>query len=200
MSEIDYSLPLPPEYDEDLVVPVEDGRSTQLQPPVLLIDGGEDPGHSEKHAVELDQSFGVKPFFWKDIQLAAFAIDREGDWNRHRELLGEAPLMEVIRIPMAMLPDALRVLWFLAVDPREWLLVPSMIQEEEEGETRWRRLSGQERALLVEEKIRAWAQKHVSRKEGSEAVNLFYDIYQSAQSTRAVAKPSDARQEDKVKN
>jgi hypothetical protein len=195
MEEITYEGQEPPEFDEDLNRP-EDGRSS-VGNPVMFVDGCDDSDRAnEAHAGEVNQAFGVKVFHWKDQALHPFAIDREGDWMRHRELLGEAPLREVILLPMAMLLDALRVLWFCSVDPAEWLTVPYM----SEVEGQWRRLTGQERALLVEAKIREWAATNVSRQEGSLAVDTFYDIYNSTQSTRATSKPGEHHREDKAKN
>jgi hypothetical protein len=185
----------PEEFPEDLRLP-ENGHGVQTAPPVMVIDEeAADPGLSDQHATQLDQAFGVKPFFWKHLPLAPFAIDREGDFMRHRELLGDAPLREVIRLPMALVPDALRVLWFCSHEPREWLMIPTHRQNDE-GE--WRRLDSQERAMIVEDKIRSWARENVSSTEQALAVETFYEIYQSAQSTRAISKPSE--HSDRAKN
>lgn len=191
----DYELPEPPEFDQSLVTP-EDGRSTKTGEAVMVMDPN-DISDQNLRSSEVDSAFGVKPFFWKDIELAPFAIDREGDWMRHRELLGEPTLAEIIGFYRAMLPDALRVIWFCIVKPEEWLKIPVMYQDQDGS---WFRRTAQERALLVEEKIRGWAQENVSRTEGPLAVDLFYEIFKSAQSTRAVAKPSEHQKEDKLKN
>lgn len=190
-----YELPEPPEYQEDLRIH-ENGKAVPMTAPVLVTDL-DDPDADRKHRGELDQAFGVRPFFWKDQQLAPFAIDREGDWMRHRELLGEPDLKEIVRLPLAMQPDALRVIWFLAHDPAEWLSISSMVIGKD-GE--WIRLSAFDRAMKVEEKIRAWALQNVGGQEGPLIVNLFYDIFNSAHSTRAVSKPSDQHDEERAKN
>lgn len=169
--------------------------------PVMMVDSGDDAESAQAKSAQVQQDFSAQPFFWKDVQLAPFAIDREGDWLRHRELLEEAPLSEVIRLPFAMVPDAIRVLWFLTHAPSEWLGIPGMKQvEAEEGELRWVRLSGKERAIVLEEKIRAWGAEHVANHEGSLAVKLFYEIYQRAQGTRAIAKPHERHDPQKSKN
>ena len=95
-----------------------------------------------------------------------------------------------------MIPDALRVLWFLSVEPDEWLSVAAM-KRTEEG---WILRSPHERAMEVEMKIRKWAAENVRGNEGPLAVNLFYDIFQSAHSTKAVARPSEHQREDRAKN
>lgn len=169
--------------------------------PVMAVDAGDDEEASHAKAAQVQQTFGARPFYWKERELAPFAIDREGDWLRHRELLEEAPLSEVVRLPFAMVPDAIRVLWFLSHPPSEWLSLPGMKQvESEDGELRWVRLTGKERAILLEEKIRAWGAANVANHEGSLAVKLFYDIYESAQSTRAIAKPHERHDPNRAKN
>lgn len=190
-----YELPEPPEFDQSLVTP-ENGRSTMTGEAVMILDPNDIPDQNLR-SLEVDAAYGVKPFYWKDTELAPFAIDREGDWMRHRELLGEPVLSEILAMYRAMLPDALRVIWFCIVEPSEWLKIPVMYQDDEGN---WYRRTAQERALLVEDKIREWAQQNVSRTEGPLAVDLFYEIFKSAQSTRAVAKPSEHQREDKLKN
>jgi hypothetical protein len=183
------------EHEENLAI-TEDGLSKGISAPVMIIDSGDD-GAGDKHASEVNQSFGIKPFFWKDIQLAPFAIDREGDWQRHREAMGEPPLSEIIRNAQAMLNDALRVLWFCAHEPKQWLSIPSMSRDEEGN---WTRLSTLERALLVEDRIRAWSRENISNSEQAMAVSLFYEIFQSAYSTKAVPKPSEHSSASRSKN
>lgn len=201
--------PSPPQYPVEEQVeafdfkPIESTHTAGISVPVtsMLLDEGDDAQHSERKAEEVQAAYGVKPYFWKQIQLAPFAIDREGDWMQHRSLLGAAPLGDIIRLGPAMVPDALRVLWFLAHDPAEWLSMPNMKQVQgEDGEPQWIRLTSQERALELETKIRAWAAQHVTRDEGPLAVNLFYDIFNSAHSTQAIAKPHERRDDQKAKN
>lgn len=173
-----------PEALEDLSI-LENGLGIPAGPPIMMDDESETVMSEKK--THLDANFGASPFFWKDQELAPFAIDREGDWNRHREALEDAPLKEVIRQPFALLPDALRVIWFCAHEPREWLSMPGM---EQDNEGNWKRLSQKEKALNLEERIRAWSREHIDNSEQALAVSLFYDIYQRAQSTRATSRPS----------
>jgi hypothetical protein len=188
--------------EESFTLPERAAATTPAPPvPVMVIDDGDDTEATKRRAGEVDAAFGAAPFFWKDKQLAPFAIDREGDWLRHRELLDEAPLNELIRLPFAMVMDALRVIWFLAHEPREWLNLPGMKEETtEDGGRRWVRLTGKDRAILLEEKIRAWGAENVAHQEGTLLVNLFYEIYTRAQSTRALAKPGERHDDRKSKN
>ena len=183
------------EHEENLGI-AEDGLSKGIAAPVMIIDGTDDSG-GEKHAVEVNQSFGIKPFHWKGTELAPFAIDREGDWQRHREAMNEPPLGEIIRNAQSMLTDALRVLWFCAHSPREWLSIPSMIRDDEGN---WTRQSTLDRALMLEDKIRTWSRENVANNEQAMAVSLFYEIFQSAYSTKAVPKPSEHSSASRAKN
>lgn len=169
--------------------------------PIMVIDEGDDSEQAKAKASQVDADFAARPFYWKDRQLAAFAIDREGDWLRHRALMGDPDLDEIIRKPAAMLLDALRVLWFLAHDPAEWLSLPDMQQvPDDDGGTRWVRMTGRERAQVLEEKIRAWGREHIQPQEGMTAVLTFYDIYNRAHATRATAKPHEKEDAHEAKN
>lgn len=193
----------PPEtVEESFALPERDAATTPAPPvPVMILDDGDDSEATKKRASEVDAAFGGLPFFWKDKQLAPFAIDREGDWLRHRELMEDSPLDEIIRLPFAMLPDALRVLWFLSHEPKEWLGIPGMKEiETEDGGSRWVRLTGKERALILEEKIRTWGAANIAHSEATTAVMLFYDIYTRAQGTRALAKSGERHDDHKAKN
>jgi len=195
MPPVNTPLAEPPEVDESLTIE-ENGLSQPVSEPLrMIVDDHEEEVATTQRQTEVSHAFGVPVFHWKDLPLAPFAISREGDWMRHRELLGSDPLEEIISNPRAMLPDAIRVLWFCAVDPAEWLTIPSMKMED----GFWQRLTGQERALLLEAKIRTWGEEHVLRTDAKLAVDTFYDIYQSTQSTRAVAKPSEHHREDNEK-
>lgn len=129
--------------------------------------------------------YGMWPQMWKDVPLAPFAISREGDWRQHRAALGCAPLEDLVFKPEAMLPDALRVLWFLAHDPAEWLAVPSM----KEAEGRWINRTAQEMAFEIETKIRAWADQHVDGNDHALAVALFYQLFNASREARVTVKP-----------
>ncbi len=109
----------------------------------------------------------------------------------------EPPLGEIIRNAQSMLTDALRVLWFCAHSPREWLSIPSMIRDDEGN---WTRQSTMDRALMLEDKIRAWSRENVANNEQAMAVSLFYEIFQSAYSTKAVPKPSEHSSATRAKN
>lgn len=195
------AIPAAPEsFSLDETIPLHPPSDAMRSTPLMVIDEAEDDASGHK-AEQINRDFGALPFFWKEKQLAPFAIDREGDWLRHRALLGEPDLDEVIRIPSAMLTDALRVLWFLSHDPAEWISVSDMkAVDDGEGGQRWVRMTGRERALIIEGKIRAWSGEHVQPQEGMTAVLLFYDIYNRAHSTRAVAKPHEKEDAHESKN
>jgi hypothetical protein len=187
----------PKEHEEDFTLP--ESESSAIAAPIMVIDGVTNDESAKPE--EVQNAFGAAPFFWKEKELAPFAIDREGDWLRHREMLEDAPLDEVIRKPFAMVPDALRLLWFLSHEPNDWLGIPGMKEvETEDGGTRWIRLTGKDRAIELETRIRAWANENVTHSEATMAVGMFYDIYNRAQTTRAIAKPSERHDAQKSKN
>jgi hypothetical protein len=182
------------ESPENLTIE-ENGLGRPVAAPIML-DDCPDTEPEETKTSSVNAAFTAQPFFWKNIQLAPFAIDREGDWNRHREILEDVPLKDIMRLPFAVLPDALRVIWFCAHDPREWLSLSGMVQDEEGN---WRRLTQKEKALNLEEKIREWSRLHISNSEQALAVGLFYDIYQRAQATRATALPHETHDAQRAK-
>ena len=187
----------PPELEESFALPEPEASTTTV--PVMVMDAT--PDAEDTRANEVQAAFSAPAFHWKEKTLAPFAIDREGDWLRHREMMEDAPLDEVIRKPFAMVPDARRVLWFLSHEPSEWLGIPSMKEiETEDGGTRWIRLTGKDRAIALEMKIREWGNSAVHHSEVTMLVGLFYDIYNSAQSTRAIAKPSERHDAQRSKN
>lgn len=116
-------------------------------------------------------AFAAPPFQWKDITLQPFAIDREGDWLLHRKQMGAPPLSDIISDVGAMALDAMRVLWFCAHEPADWL------SPARDAATR---------ALAVETRIRDWARTHIDGTEIPAAVALFYEIFNRAHSTRAI--------------
>lgn len=188
--------------EESFALSEGEAATTPAPPvPVMILDDGDDHEATKRRASEVESAFSAPAFFWKDKELAPFAIDREGDWLRHRELLEEAPLDELIRLPFAMLVDAMRVLWFLAHEPKEWLGIPGMKEiDTDDGGSRWVRLTGKERAMVLEDKIRAWGAANIAHSEATTAVTLFYDIYTRSQSTRAIAKPGERHDDRKSKN
>lgn len=115
-------------------------------------------------------AFAAPPFKWKDITLQPFAIDREGDWLLHRKLVGAPPLGEIIADVGAMTLDAMRVLWFCAHDPADWLAPAADVTS---------------RAQSIETRIREWARLHIEGNEIPASVSLFYEIFNRAHSTRA---------------
>lgn len=183
------SLPIIDDPASD-VAAAGSGLSQAMAPalPPAGDDEGDDGGQEQAEAVAA--AYGAAPRQWKDIPLAPFAISREADWRQHRSALRSPPLEDLIQDPQSMLPDALRVLWFLAHDPQEWLSTPSM-QMAGEGtpDARWIRRTAFDMAMDVERKVRAWADLHVDNAEHSLAVRFFYEVFNSAQTTRTTVVP-----------
>lgn len=169
------------------------GFSTPMAAPLPPEDEA-DTHARQQRAEEVAAAYSVPGRDWKGIPLAPFAISREADWLLHRTSLGCPPLEQLITHPQAMLSDALRVLWFLSHKPAAWLGIPSM----QEIEGRWQQRTAYDRAMELEEKIRAWADRHVSNDEHALAVLLFYDIYNGTRETRTAVKPAKDHDADKA--
>lgn len=133
------------------------------------------------------QAFSAHQRTWQGIPLAPFAVDREAEWMLHRQQVGAPPLPEIIQDVGAMALDAMRVLWFCAHDPKEWIEAPDGEQVKDEliG-FRWRRFTPKERAAKLEARIREWAKDTITGATIPDAVSLFYEIFSSAHSTRAI--------------
>lgn len=160
------------------------GFSEAMTAPLPREDAA-DASAREQRAQEVAAAYAVPGRDWKGIPLAPFAISREADWLLHRTSLGCPPLEQLITHPQAMLSDALRVLWFLAHEPTAWLNISSM----QDIEGKWQMRTAYDRALEIENRIRAWADQHVSNDEHALAVLLFYDIYNGTRETRTSVKP-----------
>lgn len=172
------------------------GTSKPLAPPLRSDDPG-DERNAQQTADAVNAAFNRRPFTWKNIPLAPLAISREGDWQAHRTALGAPPLGDLIMQPKAMIPDALRVLWFLAHEPREWLSVPAMVQGPDGN---WQQRTAHDIALEIETKIRDWADQHINPGEHALAVNLFYDILNGSRETRTRVKPDKHHDPERSKN
>lgn len=128
---------------------------------------------------------------WKDTQLAPFAIDREGAWMLHRHVMGAPPLPEIIDNVQAMALDAMRVIWFCAHDPKEWIAAPD---GERGADLAWHRFTPADRAHRLEQRITEWARDNITAAEIPAAVSMFYELFSSAHSTRAtIASDGKAR-------
>lgn len=183
----------------------ENGLSTAMATGMgaTFTDAGEEDEQREEQTEAVAAAYGgtTAPRFWKEIPLAPFAISREADWRQHRTALGAMPLEDLITQPQALVPDALRVLWFLAHDPAEWLSTPSMeIADAGTANERWVRRTAQAMAMTVERKIRAWADAHISGAEHALAVQVFYDIFNSSQVTKTIVKADKHHSEAHAKN
>ncbi len=179
--------PPPPIIDDDparAIATGGSGLSTQLHAP-FAAEADEGPAAAAR-AAEVSAAYATPAPMWKDIPLAPLAISREGDWLLHRTALGAPPLEQIISQPQAMIGDALRVLWFLAHDPAEWLSLPSMQQIGD----RWVQRTAQERALDLETRIRKWGDQHVANEEHGLLVTLFYQLYNGTRETRTAVKQS----------
>lgn len=172
------------------------GHAIVLDDPLPEAPAEETKAQADR-AAEVEAAYACKPFYWKDQQLFPFAISREGDWLQHRIALGCPPLDQLIVQPALMIADACRVLWFCAHAPSEWLHQPTMKQNET---GQWHTVSLMDRALVLEERIRDWADQHILPAEQVLAVNLFYDIYNRAHTTRTAIKPHPHHDETKAGN
>jgi len=161
------------------------GHAKPMAAPMPFQDDADAIAASQR-TQEVEAAYACQPFTWKDQQLAPFAISREGDWIQHRIALGCPPLDQLIGTPALMIADAYRVLWFCAHEPKEWLHQPTMKQDEA---GQWHTVSLMDRAIALEERIRQWADEHILPVEQVLAVNLFYDIYNRAHTTRTAIKP-----------
>ena len=152
--------------------------------PADLIDPG-DELENEKPAVTREQEAFQSPgFAWKDIALSPLAIDREAAWHLHRHLMGAPALSDIISDSLACTPDALRVLWFCSHAPEDWMTMGGK--------------GAAQRAHRIESRINEWARDHVSGSEIAACVSLFYEILNSAHSTRAT--PVSEGRSDAAKN
>lgn len=174
----------------------DDGKSRPMHEPLPRDSAADDVAAGEHHQ-HITATFDAKAYHWKNQPLAPFAISREGDWRQHRAALGAPPLEELIFKPEAMIPDALRVLWFLSHEPREWLSIPAMRQDDQLG---WHRRGAQEMALELEAKIRAWADENIDGDEYALAVGLFYDIFNRTRETRTTVRPDKHHDPERAKN
>lgn len=106
-------------------------------------------------------------FQWDGQPLAPFAVDREGDWRCHRAALGLPELGRVMS--EAFLADAIRIVYFCAHEPRQWL----------------RLLSDPERLEL---EIRSWAASAIRPGQQGDITALAIGIFNSAYTNRATAR------------
>jgi hypothetical protein len=150
----------------------------------------------EKRELERQLAFQARPFTWRGQQLAAFAIDREGDWLLHRALIGAPPLPIVFGQGSAFTLDACRILWFLSHDPREWQQPSRDLQAQVDDIER----TPQELAWDLEHRIRAWAVEHIPDGSQTEAVTLAFAIFNRAHTTRATVKPDRPENEERSGN
>jgi len=148
-----------------------------------------DPGDSADAPSPEAIAFQSEQRTWKGTPLAPFAIDREGAWMLHRHQLGAPPLPEIIDNIGAMALDAMRVLWFCAHDPKEWL---AAADGERGADLTWHRFTHAERAQRLEQRIAAWGRENIGGDEIPAAVSMFYDLFSSAHSTRTTT-ASDGR-------
>lgn len=136
-------------------------------------------------------AFAAPPKTWQGIPLAPLAIDREGAWRLHRHMMGAPPLQDIIESREAIALDAMRVLWFCSNDPKEWI---EATDGERGPDLRWTRYTASERAFKLESRIMEWSKANITGDQIPEAVELFYEIFVAAHSTRAtIASDGKAR-------
>ena len=148
-----------------------------------------DPGDSADTPSPEATAFQTEQRTWKGTPLAPFAIDREGAWMLHRHMVGAPPLPDIIENVGAMALDAIRVLWFCAHEPNEWLAAPD---GERAADLTWHKFTPTERAQRLEQRISEWSREHITGAEIPEAVSTFYELFSAAHSTRTTT-ASDGR-------
>lgn len=136
---------------------------------VKVIGSIDDDKAVEQKEQERNMAVQAAPFTWRGKELHPFAIDREGDWLMYRTAIGKPSLAGVISDPPAFLSDAIAIVWFCSVDPREWIGVAP---------------------LEIDAKIRAWAVDNVASGEQNDIIQLAFDIFNRAHTTQAAIKPS----------
>lgn len=136
---------------------------------VKVIGSIDDDKAVEQKEQERNTAVQAAPFTWRGKELHPFAIDREGDWLMYRTAVGKPPLGSVFADPLAFMSDAIAIVWFCSVEPREWIGVSP---------------------LDVDAKIRAWAVENVASGEQDKIIQLAFDIFNRAHMTQAAIKPS----------
>lgn len=174
---------------------VEDTPPVAPLAPQVFVDDDAD-GKVTKRDLDRQLAFQARPFFWQGQQLAAFAIDREGDWLLHRALIGAPALGVVFGMGSAFTADACRILWFCAHDPREWQFPPRSLQDQANDIER----TPHELAWDLEHRIRKWAVENIPDGTQTEAVTLAFAIFNRAHTTRAIAKPERPENEARSGN
>lgn len=116
-------------------------------------------------------AFQSAAFYWKDQPLQPLAISREADWLLHCHQIGLPPLSGDLSSHSAtFFPYAIRLVWFCAHEPKEWL--------------------GAGRASFgLDKVIRNWADAHVLPGDQPAFIKLAWDIYDRAYLNKAVPQP-----------
>lgn len=151
---------------------------------------------SSARADEVEAAFSAPPFFWREIELAPFAIDREMDWLRHCRLIGSPPLAETISDPEVFWLDAARLLWFVAHEPAAWLAPRLPDFEKLPTEEKLERLLRPRKPAPptpeeLDKIIREWMRQHIGARDMQEVTHLAYQILERAHTARAVAAPDE---------
>lgn len=113
-----------------------------------------------------EEAFTAAPFHWRGMPLHALAVSRESDWLIHCRRCKYDPPSESFTMA-----HAVRLLWFCAHEPATWL-------------AHWT-AGGAVATILLEEKIRQWADEHIPPGEQVAALRLASDIYDRAYISRA---------------
>lgn len=124
-----------------------------------------------------ETAFSAAPFHWRGIPLHPLAIGREADWLLHCQRIGLPPLAESLASTATFTAHAIRLLWFCAHEPSEWLAV-------------WM-AGGVGAPLHLDARIRAWAEEVIPPGEQGAAVSLALEIHARAYTNRATIVDGD---------
>jgi len=114
---------------------------------------------------------------WRGTTLHPFSIRRETLYFRLRALNDSLPIHLVRKHPESFLQEAIILLWLCLHTPEDWNPMRG-------------------NAALLMEQIEHWADTHLQRADQMAAIELALQILSSADSTRAITRPSDLQGED----
>jgi len=114
---------------------------------------------------------------WHGTPLQPFTIRRETLYFRLRALNDSLPIHLVRKHPESFLQEAIILLWLCLHTPEDWNPMRG-------------------NAALLMEQIESWADQHLTRADQMPAIELALQILSSADSTRAIPRPSDLQGED----
>ena len=114
---------------------------------------------------------------WQGTPLQPFSIRRETLYFRLRTLNDSLPIHLVRKHPESFLQEAIILLWLCLHTPEDWNPMRG-------------------NAALLMEQIEQWADEHLTRADQMPAIEIALQILSTADSTRAISRPSDLKGDD----